>query len=153
MSWIIIIALIVVGFLFIILEILVLPGFIVGLLGLSLVILGIFESFHTYGASAGYLTILGTLIFAIIGAIIVFRYRTWNKLMLHEEIDGKVNLVETDKIKPGDKGKTISKLAIGGKALINGSYCEVFSTGEYIDSGEEIEVLKVDENKIIVKKI
>ena len=153
MSWFIIVALILVGSLFIILEILVVPGLIMGLLGVSLLVLGIYESYTVYGATAGNLTILGTLIFALFAAIIIFRSKTWHKLMLNTENTGKVNVIEENKVNVGDKGKAVSKLAVGGKALINGEYYEVHSTGDYIDSGSDIEVVKVDSTKIYVKKV
>ena len=73
--------------------------------------------------------------------------------MLHTENTGKVNVIEENKVNVGDKGKIVSKLAVGGKALINGEYYEVHSTGDYIDSGVEIEVTKVDTSKIYVKKV
>lgn len=153
MSWFVIIVLILVGLLFVILEVLIVPGLIMGLIGVSLLVLGIYESFVVYGSSAGYLTILGTFILALFAVIIIFRSKTWHKLMLHTENTGKVNVIEENKINVGDRGKTVSKLSVGGKALINGEYYEVHSTGDYIDSGSEIEVVKVDAKKILVKKV
>lgn len=153
MTWFVIIILILIGLLFIILEVLVVPGVIVGLLGVTLVMFGIFESFKTYGSNAGYLTIFGTLLFCIVAAILIFRSKTWNKLMLHTASDSKVNVIEEEKVKVGDKGKAVSKLAVGGKALINSDYYEVYSTGDYIDSGSEIEVVKIDSKRIFVKKV
>lgn len=153
MNWFIIVILILVGLLFIILEILVVPGLIMGLLGVSLLVLGIYESYTRYGPAAGNLTILGTVVFALFTAIIIFRSKTWHKLMLHTENTGKVNVIEENKVNVGDKGKAVSKLSVAGKALINGEYYEVHSTGDYIDSGSEIEVTKVDSTKIYVKKV
>ena len=153
MTWIVIIALILIGIIFVILEILVVPGIVVGVLGVSLIILGLYESFIRYGSNAGYLTILGTIIFSLLAAFLIFRSKTWHKLMLHTESDSKFNVIEEDKIKAGDRGKAVSKLAVGGKALINDEYYEVHSTGDYIDAGSEIEVVKKDGNKILVKKV
>jgi len=45
MSWLIILILILVGLLFIILEVLIVPGLIMGLLGVILLVLGIYESY------------------------------------------------------------------------------------------------------------
>ncbi len=152
MSWYIIIALILIGMSFVILEILIIPGFVVGLLGAALIFLGIYKSYAIYGITAGHLTVFGTIIFSLLSAILIFRSKTWHKMMLQTENTGKVNVIEESNIKPGDRGKAISKLAVGGKGLINGEYYEVHSTGDYIDAGSEIEVVKVDSKKILVKK-
>jgi membrane-bound ClpP family serine protease len=152
MSWILIIALIIIGLTLVILEILVVPGVVVGVIGASLIVFGIFKSFD-HGTIAGYSTILGTIVISIISAILIFRSKTWHRLMLNTNVESKVNEIDEEKIKAGMRGKAISKLSVGGKGLINGDYYEVHSTGDYIDAGSEIEVVKVDGNKIMVKKV
>lgn len=152
MSWILIIALIVIGLILVILEILIVPGVVVGIIGLTMIIFGIFKSF-AYGTTEGYYTILGTILLSLIAAVYIFRSKSWHKLMLHTEVKGKVNEIDEEKVKAGMRGKAISKLAVGGKGLINGDYYEVHSTGDYIDAGSEIEVVKIDGNKIMVKKV
>ena len=62
MTWLIIIILILVGLLFIILEVLVVPGLIMGLIGVSLLVLGVYESYSKYGSTAGNLTVFGTVV-------------------------------------------------------------------------------------------
>jgi membrane-bound ClpP family serine protease len=152
MSWIIIIALILIGLVLVILEVLIVPGVVVGVIGVSLMVLGIYKSF-AIGLYAGYLTIISTILVSLIAGILIFRSKTWHKLMLHTEVKGKVNEIDEEKVKAGMRGKAISKLAVGGKGLINGEYFEVHSTGDYIDAGSEIEVVKVDGSKIMVKKV
>jgi membrane-bound ClpP family serine protease len=73
--------------------------------------------------------------------------------MLHTEVDGKANLIDRNTVNPGDVGKTVSRLIPMGKALINNEYYEVSTFGEVIDPGQEIEVVKIENNKIFVKLI
>jgi membrane-bound ClpP family serine protease len=40
-----------------------------------------------------------------------------------------------------------------GKAYVNGVYIEVSSDGEFIDQGTEIEIIKINHNKILVKRL
>jgi membrane-bound ClpP family serine protease len=40
-----------------------------------------------------------------------------------------------------------------GKAKIKNNYFEVSSLGEFIDNGEEIEIINIENNKIYVKQI
>jgi membrane-bound ClpP family serine protease len=74
-------------------------------------------------------------------------------MILNSKIDGKVEAVDEDKIKVGDIGKAIGRLAPMGKAKISGVVVEVQSTGSFIDHNTEIKVLKIHTNKIIVEPL
>jgi membrane-bound ClpP family serine protease len=152
MTWTIIAILLIVGFLFLLLEILVLPGTgISGIIGLALIAIGTWQAFAIYGVKAGVFTLIGSLVLSVLSLSIALKSGTWNKASLSSRIDSRVNVVETDKVKVGDFGKTISRLAPMGKAMINGLYWEVRSNGTLIDEGSEIEVIKIENNRIIVK--
>jgi membrane-bound ClpP family serine protease len=152
MSWTIIAVLIIVGFLFLLLEILVLPGTnVAGIIGFVLIGIGVWQAYTVYGGVAGTLTLAGSVIFSVVALYLALKSRTWSRASLKSAIGSRVNLVMPDKIKVGDTGKTISRLAPMGKAFINGEYYEVRSNGEMIDPGTEIEITKIDVNKITVK--
>lgn len=154
MTWTIIGVLIGVGFLFLLLEILVLPGTnIAGIVGFILIAIGIWQAYSVYGSIAGTITLAGSIVFSVIALYYALKSNTWKKATLNKNIEGRVNIVDTDSIKVGDKGKTISRLAPMGKALINGQYFEVKTTGEFLDQGIDIEVIKIEFNTIIVKTI
>ena len=70
--------------------------------------------------------------------------------MLETEIDYRVN-VPAPNITVGMEGKTISRLAPAGKAIIGNSTEEVFSQHEFIDENKAIIVTKIEGSKIIVK--
>ena len=53
----------------------------------------------------------------------------------------------------GDRGKTISRLNPVGKALFNDKILEVSTTGEFVDEDVNIEVVKLDQNRIKVKTV
>jgi membrane-bound ClpP family serine protease len=53
-------------------------------------------------------------------------------------------------IKDGDSGKSVSRLAPSGKAIINNEIVEVHTFGEFIDQEVEITVISVKDNKIFV---
>ena len=154
MTWTIIAVLIGVGFLFLLLEILVLPGTnIAGILGFVLLGVGIWQAYAVYGGFAGTITLVAAVIFSIIALYFALKSQTWKKATLNKNIEGKVNIVDVEKIKPGDKGKAISRLVPMGKAIFNGEYYEVKTNGEFIDQETEIEVVKIEYNKVFVKKI
>ncbi|HNY62810.1 MAG TPA: NfeD family protein [Bacteroidales bacterium] len=150
MGWFVIIFLIVLGVLALMLEVLVLPGGIVGIIGALFVIAGVILSYVHFGLWAGNITLLITAVF-IIGTVILFlRSKTWKKMALTTEIDSKVNVLPSE-LEVGMEGVTISRLAPGGKALFGDQEVEVFSHLGFIDQNQEIVIFQIDENKIIVK--
>jgi len=152
MTWTIIAILIVIGFLFLLLEILVLPGTnVAGFIGFALIAIGVWQAFATHGNLAGSLTLTGSVIFSGIALYFSLKSGTWKRASLNKNSDSKVNVIDETKIKVGDTGKTVSRLVPMGKAIINKDYFEVKTQGEFIDEGTEIEVISIDFNKITVK--
>ncbi len=152
MTWTIIAILIVIGFLFLLLEILVLPGTnVAGFIGFALVAVGVWQAYATHGNLAGSLTLGGSVIFSGVALYYSLKSGTWKRAALKKSIDSKVNVIDETKIKIGDSGKTVSRLAPMGKAIINSIYFEVKTQGEFIDEGTNIEVINIDFNKITVK--
>ncbi len=151
MSWLLIITLIVVGLLMLILEILVVPGFILGIAGFGLLVFGIYNSYFHYGLFAGNITLMATLIFTVILLVLTLRSKTWNKLKLKTQNTGRVNEIDENIVKSGDIGLSISRLAPSGKAEFKNEFFEVRTFGEFIDQNKEIEIIKISENKIYVK--
>lgn len=153
MTWSIIITLIAVGFLLVILEIFVLPGFIAGILGGIAVIVGISQAFVHYGNEAGAYTLGASFVLFVVIMIFFFREKTWSKLALHDVIDGQVNTHERSNVKAGDTGKTVSRVSPSGNALINDNVVEVHAVSGPIDPDTEIRVVLIDGYKILVKPI
>jgi len=153
MHWVLIAVLILLGLIFLALEILVIPGVgVAGIIGFILIAVGIWQAYAGHGIVAGHLVLGGTLILTVLTLWLSLRGKTWKKISLSTNIDSKVNVIDENIIKPGDTGKTISRLAPMGKAQINGEFYEVSTHGDFIDQQTEITVLKIDHNKIIVKR-
>jgi membrane-bound ClpP family serine protease len=93
----------------------------------------------------------------VVLTIFMLKAGTWNKFQLKTTLDGKVDTVGAEEgnvqVKAGDTGITVTRLAPGGKVLINGQYYEAKSVDILIDPRQEIEVIKIDDNKLIVKPI
>ncbi|HSV88103.1 MAG TPA: NfeD family protein [Bacteroidales bacterium] len=152
MSWMIIVSLIVIGIIFLLLEILVVPGAsVVGIVGAGLIIVGVVTAFTTFGVVEGALTLTGALLASIIAIVLALKSNVWKKAMLNAEVDGKVNVIEADKINPGDEGMTITRLNPMGKALIKDEYYEVTSSDNIVNENTPVVVVRIIGNKIIVK--
>jgi membrane-bound ClpP family serine protease len=152
-----IILLIVIGLALIVVEVVVLPGITVagvaGIAGVLLIGSSIFLTYRWFGNTAGTFSLIGTGILFIVFLIYALRAKTWDRLSLHSEIDSRVNVVDTDHIRPGDKGMTVSRLAPMGKILIHDKLMEGKSEFGLIDENREIEVVHVNESNIIVQEI
>lgn len=152
MSLTIIILLIVTGLLLMVLEILVIPGTsVAGVLGFIALALGIWQAWATHGTMVGLIITFSTLAGTVATLYFSLKSRTWKRLMLNDTIDSKVNVVDASKVRPGETGQTISRLAPAGKARINGDIYEVHSLSGFIDQHMEIEITKIDHQKIFVK--
>ena len=152
MTWIIVLSLIVVGIVFLLLEILVVPGTtLVGLLGLAMLIAGVVVSFNHFGVQFGVMTLIFALMLSLLSIALALKSDIWKKAMLSSELEGKVNVIEAGKIVAGDEGLTITRLNPMGKALINDEYFEVSSKDNLISENTPIVVMKVEGNRIIVK--
>jgi len=74
-------------------------------------------------------------------------------MQLDSTITGKVNVLDTEKFKVGDRGKAITRLAVIGKVEFNNVIVEGKSTGDFIEDGSNVEIVAVMDNQLIVKQI
>ena len=152
MNWPIIIIVLLVGLALVALEIVALPGVFCGICGGVMVGVGIWQTYANYGNLAGNITLVASLLTGLIMLMVLMKSGTWKHFSLNEESDSRVNQIDNSTIKPGAKGKTISRLAPAGKALIGNEIVEVHSEEGYIDEGVDVEVVETEGYKIIVKK-
>ncbi len=146
-----IILLIVLGLIFILLELLIVPGStFVGVVGALLMIAGIWFVFAKHGTEAGIYVLSGSIGLTLLLVYIGFKTNTWKMFSLETKLHGKVNTFDHAEFNVGDSGKTVSRLAPSGKALINGHYVEVHTQGEFINENTDIIINKRTENKIFV---
>lgn len=146
-----IVLLILLGLFLLMLEILFVPGMVLGFVSVILMIVGIIFSYKDYGNTTGTIVLSGTVVITIAAVYWAFRSNMWKKLGVQSAIDGKANTLEEGAVKAGDAGKTISRLNPIGKAFINNLQVEVQTQDGFIDEEKEIEVVKVFQNKIFVK--
>ena len=146
-----IILLILIGLILLIIEILFVPGMILGTIAVLMMITGIIFAFKDHGNTIGFTVLAGTGAATAAAVYWAFNSSIWKKMQVQSFIDGKANVIEEGSVKAGDIGKTISRLNPMGKALINNHQFEVQAVEGFIDENKEIEVIKVQGNKIWVK--
>lgn len=149
-----IILLILVGVALLVAEFFVFVGSVIaGLAGFVLTAMGVFLAYKTYGSSVGNYALIGAVVLFLIAVYFSLRSKTWKKIALHSEVDGKVNTIDEHEIKVGDKGVTVSKVAPMGKVRVNDVVVEAKSTGIYIEENTDVEVIKVYGSNILVKPL
>jgi membrane-bound ClpP family serine protease len=151
-----IIFLIILGLLLFVVEFMLIPGVtIAGIGGAVCLVTAIVFSFASFGTQTGLLILGITVLVMIVLTVLMLKAGTWKKFMLKTTLDGKVDTVgaEEGRVKAGDRGVTVTRLAPGGKVLVNGEYFEGKSIDILIDPKQEIEVVRIDDNKLIVKLI
>ena len=146
-----IIALIVLGLVRILLELFVTPGFITGLLGGLAWVYALYKIYQVYGQKSGHLALVGLILLLVACIVIALKSGVWDRVSLHSSVDGKVN--QLPDVKVGDTGYTSSALRPMGRMVMENISIEVTSMGELIDSGELVEVIKIENNKIYVKQL
>jgi membrane-bound ClpP family serine protease len=145
-------ALILLGVILFLMEVLVIPG--IGFAGIGsfvLIAFGVFLSYQHYGNEIGNYTLFGSLVFFVGMTIYALRAKTWKRLTLESAIDSRVNVLTKEEVAVGDEGIAVSRLAPMGKVQINNRIYEGKSLGEYITENTPIVVLKVNESNVIVK--
>ena len=136
-----------------ILELVAVPGTtIVGLLGLGLVSWGVYNMYGAYGVVWGTFSLVFCVAVAILLLIYSLRDNTWKRFSLEKSIDSRVNEL-SNQIAVGERGITITRLAPIGIAEIKGERMEVYTATTFVDPNTEVEVERVEGNKIMVKPL
>lgn len=149
-----IILLIVLGLVLLLIEFAVIPGVtIAGIGGFLMLAASVYIAFTEYGTFAGFITLAVVLIAAPWMIYYFFKSKSGKKMILESKVEGKVDGINLEKIKIGDVGKAIGRLAPTGKVKVNDEVVEAQSTGSFIDQQTEIIVVKVLTNKIIVEPV
>lgn len=143
------------GLLFLLAELVLLPGVSVGAI-LALVCYGssIYLAFRDYGTVGGVVVIAVLVLLSLIVVVVSLRARTWQRFSLRQEIrSSSMPVLPADELRVGDRGRTLSRLSPMGKVEIGGRTYEAKSTGAYVDPQCEVEVVGFENFSVIVKTV
>ena len=154
LEWIIVIFLIVFGLSLIVAEIIFVPGTtLVGIMGVVLTVAGIYMGFTSFGSTTGY-WLLAVSVAGGVGAIVYgLQHDTWTRFSLNSSNKSRVNEEFTPKVAVGARGKTISELRPQGKAEFAQGIYEVRTHGQYLSSGIEVRISKIESHTIFVEPL
>ncbi len=144
---------IIIGLLFLIVEILVTPGIVLGVIGLGLIAFGVFRTYEEYGTTIGNWTLFGVGIFTVGAVLFALKTGVWSRMASTDSISSKAKEDAESIVKIGDVGKALSALRPLGTGLFNGKKVEISSEGEAIEVGTSVEITRITQNKIFIKKV
>lgn len=143
------------GILFLVAELVLLPGVSVGAI-LSLVCYGssIYLAFRDFGPVTGFIVIAVILVLSLVATVVSLRAKTWQRFSLKQEIrSSNLAVTPAEELRPGDRGVTVSRLSPMGKVEIAGRIYEAKSQGPYVDPQRDVEVVGFENFSVIVKTI
>lgn len=135
------------------LEIFILPGF--GFAGIGSIVCAVVDAiliYNAYGFSWACIAVVVAILLLVLMLYIVANSRTFDRMSLKTSIDSTNATTEQLSVKVGNEGRAITRLSLVGNAEIEGKQVEVKSSGEFINSGTPIRVIKVDKAQIIVER-
>ncbi|MBQ7856926.1 MAG: NfeD family protein [Alistipes sp.] len=149
-----IILLVVLGVLFLLLELVLLPGVSFGAI-LSLVCYGsaVYMAFANYDTTVGLIVLAVVVLVSILTTILSLRAKTWRRLSLHQEIDSTSMEQPGNELAVGQRGVAVSRLSPTGKVDIGGKTFEARSVDVYIAQREAVEVVGFDNFTVVVRKV
>lgn len=149
-----IILLILLGILFLVAELLLLPGVTMGTI-MSVVCYGtaVWLAFTQHGATTGWVVVAIVALLSLVATIISLRSKTWQRFSLSQEIDSTSQPAPDHELKVGDRAQTLSRLSPMGKITCSGHIYEAKSLDSYIDPKTDVEVVSFENFTVIVRKI
>ncbi|MBL7927992.1 MAG: NfeD family protein [Bacteroidia bacterium] len=148
-----IILLIAIGIALLILEILVLPGLIAGIIGGVFILAGVLITYSNYGSEAGHITAILSAVISSATVIYFLRSKSWQRFGLNSKLEGKTNEVDKLPVAEGDYGITISALRPMGTIMVGNIRIEAQTKGEMIAENTQVKIIRVLPNKVLVEAV
>ncbi len=148
-------AVILLGILFMLVEIFLLPGIsIAGIAGAIFLVGGIVYAYLFLGSTAGNITLVASAL-AMGGTFFwLLKSKSLRKISLETNIEGKVDNSNLQKMAVGDRGVALSRLNPIGKVMVNDVEAEGKSfDGEFIEEETAIEIVRIETYHVLVKRI
>jgi len=153
MDWLSIAALLLFGLLFVVAEVVFIPGTtLVGLVGFVLLAAGIWLGYRDLGTSAGHVALGISVVLVGIILYVGLRPRNLAKMALTDVHHARVRDVRQPDVQPGATGRTLSALRPAGTALFHDDRREVVTRGEFLPVGITVRVLGIEHNRIVVEQ-
>lgn len=150
----IVLVLLLVGVIFFLLELFLIPGIsVAGIAGALFMGGSVYYAYTHVSDTAGHLTLAGGIILLAVAVWIFIRSKALEKMSLKAEIDSKNDPLNGIEIKIGDVGVTSSRLAPMGRVKINGHVMEAKTNDDFVDEGVQVRVLAILNTNVLVERV
>jgi membrane-bound ClpP family serine protease len=152
MAIIILASLLIIGLILLLAEVIFIPGTtVVGVLGLLVSLVGVFYAFALYDqVTATWITAFAATL-NLTAIFYGFNSGVWNKFSLKSSIKGGAYDDRLEGLESGMIGKSVSDIKPFGKVQFGESVYEVKSEQGFISVASEVSIIKIENNKILVK--
>lgn len=143
----------IVGILFLVAELLIVPGVgVAGILGLASMAGACYYAFVGISTTVGIIVTCLEIAVVIAATVYALRAKTWQKLALKTNIESTVGDASVE-IAVGQRGTTETRLAPMGTVRFGTAAIEAKSMMGIIDPNVEVEVALIEDKKIYVKPV
>ena len=145
-------SLLLIGLILLMVEMLFIPGTtVVGVLGFGVSLAGVVFAFTAFDSNTALWITAGAAVINLVAVWYGFSSGVWNRFSLKTSMEGGAFDGRTDGLEVGMKAKAISDIKPFGKILIGEKIYEVKSEEGFIEVGKNVEIIKIENNKILVK--
>jgi membrane-bound ClpP family serine protease len=141
------------GIILIVLEILIIPGFIVGIIGGIFILSGLLWTASVLGNQAAIITGIVTLLLLGVCILLAFKTGVWKKFSLQIKLEGRVNEIDTSTIKIGDSGVAVSSLRPMGTIRVNGIKFQASTEGRIVPPNFPVLIVRIEGDRVIVEPV
>lgn len=155
MEYILIIFLIILGIILILIDILFIPGVVVGSIGIVLIIFGNILAFSFLDPHYGWIFVLLSILIIGILLYLTNKLKLWDRLVLkdyHVKKNEESFVVSPDSL-IGKEGIALTDLKPAGFVLIENKKHNAQSSGEFIDRDFKVKVIGASGSYLIVQKL
>ncbi len=142
------------GFLFLVAEVIFIPGTtVVGFVGFALLAVGIWFSYRDLNSTAGTVALAGSALVAGVILYVGLRPKNLARVALTHVNDAVVRDVRRRDVAPGTVGRALSALRPSGTVLFGDERREVVTRGEMLPAGSTVQVLGIEQNRLVVAAV
>ena len=152
MTLLILASLLIIGLILLLVEVLFIPGTtVVGIFGLAVSLAGVAYAFATFDSQTALWITAIAVVLNLAAVWYGFSSGVWKRFSLKSSMQGGAFDGRTDGVSIGMNGKAVSDIKPFGKAAFGDLVLEVKSEEGFIEVGKEVSIVKIENNKILVK--
>ncbi len=147
--------LIISGFGLIVVEVLIMPGLITGLIGFFLLLWGIFLSYQSFGSVGASVSIFSSMFLGAVLLYTLFKLKLWRRFVLKESVGNSGSAVGSNsKLNDlvGKSGIAHTFLRPSGQIIIDGKKYDAMTKGDFVDKGLAVTVVDLSTSQLVVEK-